>query len=80
MPSSPAKLLKEFRLPRIKSDIMGDAVRRAAAEIMAQEDQAIFDALDAAARTCRTEGHPGFGKPMAECTHPDCVVEHIHES
>ncbi len=79
MSSSPADRLKEFRLPAIRSDREGAAVRKAAAEIMAAEDQMVFDALDAVAQTCRTEGHPGHGKPIAECTHPDCVVQHIHD-
>jgi len=79
MSSSPADRLKEFRLPVIRSDRDGAAVRKAAAEIMAAEDQRVFDALDDLLRTCRTEGHPGHGKPISECTHPDFVVFHIHD-
>jgi len=50
------------------------------AQIQSEEDKRIFDALDALAATCRTEGHAAFGKPIRECLEPLCVAEYVHES
>jgi hypothetical protein len=76
----PSKPPKQFVPPRVSFRGQEEAVNRARDQIMAAEDQRVFDALDRIAQECRTEGHPGFGKPMAECDHPDCVTEHVHES
>lgn len=29
---------------------------------------------------CEIEGHSGFGGLVSECTDPECVVRHVHES
>lgn len=49
-------------------------------QIMAEEDRRIFEALDAIASQCSDEPHPGYGKPVADCDHPECVVRSVLES
>jgi hypothetical protein len=79
MTATPAGCLKQFSLPTVRSDVLNAAIQKARDDIMAQEDAEIFKALDAIAATCNGEGHPGRGKPMSECEHPDCVVQHVHD-
>lgn len=29
---------------------------------------------------CAVKGHPGFGRPVADCEHPECVVRTVLET
>lgn len=51
-------------------------------QIMAYEDEAIFDAIDALDPTpiCRNRSHEAFGRSITDCSDVDCVVKSIHES
>jgi len=66
-----------------RSSVIDAAVQRARQEIMAQEDAAVFAALDAVARPpllCEGGGHASRGRPIEECPEDSCAVRHVQES
>lgn len=48
--------------------------------IMAEEDAKIFEILDAIALNCDDQSHPGYGKAISFCEHPDCIARSIHDA
>lgn len=63
-------------------DLEGITVNRMRAEIQADEDQLIFDSLDALGRAlfCQHAHHVSYSLPLHECSEPECIVRLIHES
>ena len=47
--------------------------------IMAEEDRQIHEILEDLVIQCQETGHPGYGEPLEECDHPDCVSRFIHQ-
>lgn len=64
----------------LKHSLVDQWVANMSAEIQAEEDKAIFDALDEAFRMCCVEGHTAYGKPLSECLEDECIARHIHDS
>lgn len=60
--------------------LMSQVQANLAQQIMAAEDQRVFDALDAVAQQCNNKAHAAYGKHLSECLEPDCVAAYIHES
>jgi hypothetical protein len=61
---------------------MHRAVMRAKQEIMAQEDAAVFRALDEAVwqLRCEDRSHKSFRSPLHECQEPECQVRYVQEA
>lgn len=56
------------------------AVQKARDEIMAQEDARILEILESIAPNCNDPSHPGYGKAISFCEHPDCIARSIHDA
>ena len=65
---------------RNNRDTLKKLQAKVVAQIQADEDQKVFDILDAIASNCHNESHPGYGSPKHSCPHIDCVAETVHDS
>lgn len=61
-------------------DVVGQLRRQMTAQIQAEEDRRVFDALDEAANTCSNRAHAAHGRHVRECEEPECVAAWVHGS
>lgn len=66
----------------VSKTLLDQMILQSRNQIMAYEDEAIFDAIDAIDLTpmCRNKSHEAFGRPITDCSDVDCVMRSIHES
>jgi hypothetical protein len=52
-------------------------LQQIALEIQEEEDKRILDVL---LNKCKYANHTAHGKPLWECSEPECITEYIHSS
>jgi hypothetical protein len=53
------------------------AVQRLKHQIMVDEDERIFAAMDLMVKRCNDKSHEAFGKDISYCSDPECVVKTV---
>lgn len=92
--SEEEEMLREVLEEPLQKPWMDAAIQKARQQIMAAEDQALFDTLDAIAAggndnaiaasglshaACSHRGHKAYLRPIGECLEPECVARHVVE-